>query len=390
MKKLAVITLCLATFCAAGAQTQLLKEVKKSAKTFADAKTQMQPVLTNPETMALPEPYFFVGELGFKEFDNQIGQRALGKPVDEGAMAQTLVEAYGYMDKAIANADNPDAKGKIDKKSGPKAVNIVAGHYRDFQGAGVQLWNNKDFQGSIDAWQIYLDMPNDQRLAAAKLVADPDSITSSVIFNQGLAYYNLGQKIDALNKFLEAKDKGFDDKNVYDFALSVAQEVQRPDTILAICEEALPKYGKEDNIYMINIINVYNNKGEFQKAEDLVAQALAQEPDNAELYRVQGYLYEYNKDARAFDSYKTAYEKMPNDAQMAYDYARQLYNRASEIEDATPTEQYNKVRAEQLIPIYKQALEIVNAAYPNINAEKYPTLEDSLNNIKDLLEYKLS
>ena len=38
-------------------------------------------------------------------------------------------------------------------------VNVLAGHYLDYNNAAIDFWGAQDFKGAYDAWTILLSMP---------------------------------------------------------------------------------------------------------------------------------------------------------------------------------------------------------------------------------------
>lgn len=390
MKKFTILGLCLAVGLGATAQNSLVKEVERSAKNaeFSDVLKQMEPAFTNPETANQAAPYYIVGKAGLDQYDNSLGRQSLGQQVDELKMAQSLLGGYEYLMKALPFDSLPDAKGKVKPKYSNNIVSSVAGHYSDFQRAGVYFWEAKQFNKAYDAWEVFVTMPNDVRLGKNAPKAFPDSIVQSFIFNQGLAAYNEGDKERALDKFIQAKNCGDAKKTVYDYALSIAIEMNKQDTVLALAQEARPKFGAEDNSYLRYIINYYNTKGDGETALKYVDDAIAENPKDAELYNFKGFLKEYKElNDEATELYKQAAELEPDFALAQYNYGRMLYNKALIIADQTPQSEYAKVRRETLIPLYNQAKEILENAMKNVGDNG--DLEDRIERVLENVNYNI-
>ncbi|MDE7125183.1 MAG: tetratricopeptide repeat protein, partial [Muribaculaceae bacterium] len=327
----------------ASAQTKFVKEVERNTKkNYSEAVKQMQPAFTNPETANDAYPRYVVGKAGFDQFDEFFGKKQLGMPVDDIQMSDALMGGYEYMQKALALDTIVDAKGKVKTKYSKDAINTIAGHFVDYSNAAVYYWAGEKYKNAFDAWQVYVDVSRDPRFV--KHIEVPvDTMMQNIVFNQALAAYNMQDMKSALNKFLEAMDIAPAKKQVYDYALSVAQQLDSNDTIIAICEKAIPLYGNEDSMYLINIINVYNKKGDFANADRMIDEAIAKDGSNAQLWRVKGYLQEYQEHADdAIDSYKKAVEINPEFTEGLYDYARSIYNKGMRIEDATSQAHYGR------------------------------------------------
>lgn len=57
------------------------------------------------------------------------------------------------------------------------------------------------------------------------------------------------------------------------------------DGIIAIAKEAYPLYGKEDNQYISILINDLINKSKYEEANQMLDEAIAANPQNAEFYK---------------------------------------------------------------------------------------------------------
>lgn len=387
MKKIAILGLCLAFGLGASAQTKFVKEVERNTKkNYAEAVKQMQPAFTNPETANDAFPRYVVGKAGFDQYDEMFGKKQLGMPVEDIPMSDALLGGYKYMIEALALDTVIDDKGKVKTKYSKDAVNTVSGHFNDFCNAAVYYWNGEKYQKAYDSWQVYVDMSRDPRFVK-NIEVPADTMMQNIIFNQALAAYNLQNYKAALGKFLEVMEIGQAKKQVYDFALAVAQQLDCNDTIISICEKAIPLYGNEDSMYLINIINVYNKKGDYINASRMIDEAISKDGNNAQLWRVKGYLQEYRElFDESIESYKKSVEVNPEFADGLYDYSRSIYNKANRIEDATSQADYGRVYKEQLIPMYKQAKQILERAQ---SVNKEDNLGAQIEKLMENLNYKL-
>ncbi len=387
MKKTVILGLCLAFGLGASAQTKLVKEVERNTKNnYVEAAKQMQPAFTDPETANDAYPRYVVGKAGFDQYDSDFGKKQLGMPVDDIVMSDALLGGYDYMMQAIALDTIIDPKGKVKTKYSKNVINTVAGHFNDFLTAAGTYWNAQNYKGALNSWKAYTDLARDARFAK-HIQAPADTTLQDFIFNQAIACFQLQDYPGALDKFIETMNVGPAKKQVYDYALSVASQLDRLDTIVLVCEKAMPIYGEGDNSYLINIINVYNRKGDYNNADRLINEALAKEPANAELWRVKGYLQEYqDKSDDALESYKKSVESDGNYANGLYDYARAIYNKGMRLEDATSQADYGRVYKEQLIPMYKESKAMLEKAASITNDDH---LQDQIEKLLSNVNYKL-
>lgn len=378
MKKTALLSMCLVAGIAASAQTSLVKEVERNLKSkVADYPAQvkaLQPAFTNEETAETAYPYFVAGKYGYDYFDNQQVMEAAGQKVDQKVMGHAVIDAYGYLVKALQRDTIVDNKGKVKTKYSKDIIKAIDAHYKDFNTAAVYLWGVQDFQGAYDAWELAFQAPVDPVLGAHAPKILPDSIMSVYSFNQGLAAFNLQDWDKTLRSFDRSIAMGNDSKTVFDYAIGAAYNY--PDSVRTpimakYAKMALPLYGKEDNAYIGYIINDMLRAGKYDEAEGMVKEAIAADPQNGQLYYVLGVLYE-NKDsdpvaeAMALDQFKKCVEIDPNHAngylQLGYLTFRKA-EQMSEKANSMPAAEYNKYMQDTIFPVLREAAGYLERCY---------------------------
>ncbi len=303
MKKIALAAVVCLVAAGASAQINVVKDAERAMKGNAsldDVVKIITPAFTNPETEQLAQTYYVPGKAAFNNADMLLVQRQLGQLDDKGivAMAKNLLEGYNYFMKAFPLDSLPDAKGKIKPKYSKDMVNVLAGHYLDYNNAAIDFWGAQDFKGAYDAWTILLSMP--KKHAIAKAIPSErqfaDSTLSEIAFNRGLAAWQIEKLDDALAAFDQAKSMGYNKKQLYDYAIAVASQANKNDVVAAWANEAIPLYGKEDDSYIRQIINSQLQNGEFDKAKASIDAAIAEDPTNSQYQWVLGIIYNYRKD----------------------------------------------------------------------------------------------
>lgn len=380
MKQISILALALAVCATAGAQTSVLKEAEQAMKSGQEAAkvvTIVTPAFTNPETSGLAQTYFIPGKASFNEYDKLLGLKQFGKTKheDEIKMAKLLIQGYDMYMKALPLDSLPNEKGKIKPKYSKEIASTIGGHFTDFTNAGADLYNEKDYDGAYRAWAIFNEIPQNPIF---KLTSVPnDTILGEIAFNQALAAWQGNHFEDALNAFMFAKSKGYNKKQLYDYAIAVADGAKNKEAVLEISKEALELYGDQDPMYMGQIVNYYLQNKDFDKAFETINQAIAKEPNNAQYYNIQGVLYEnVEKRPEALAAYKKATELDPENANALYNYGRQLCETAYALNDAAPTSQqeYEAYKVEKLVPLFKQAVDILERAY-NANPDNTDVLK---------------
>lgn len=399
MKKFSLLALAIATAFCASAQANVLKEAERAMKDGKDAKdvvNVIKPALTNPETSGLAQTWYIPGKASFNQYDKMLGQKQFNKlPAGgEKTMGELLISGYDYMIKALPLDSVPDQKGKVKPKYSKDIVSTLVGHFTDYTNAGADLYNAKDYAGAYKAWDIFCAIPDIAPVAESlkKNNAMPaDTLFGEIAFNQALAAWQAEKLQESLNAFLKAKKFGYNKKQLYDYAIAVATGLKDNETILKLAEEAMPLYGKEDPMYMSQVVNYYLQNKQLDKAFNVINQAIAQEPNNAQFYVIQGVLYENSEDpamkAKAKDTYAKAMQLDPKNAQAVYNYGRQICEEAYRLGDAAPASQaeYNEYFATKIKPLFQEAAKILEEAYTldadNSDILKY--LENVYYNLND-------
>lgn len=370
MRTITFLGLCVAASIAANAQTSVVKEAEQKSKEgkYLDAISTIQPALTNPETSKMANTWYIPGKAGMEYYKEQYLNKTIGKTVDGAKMGHALIDGYNYLLTALPLDSVPDAKGKIKPKYSKEIVKLIKENYDHFNNAAVFLWDAQDYQGAYDAWAIVINSPSNPVLGANAPKAYPDSTMADIIFNQGLAAWQLDSIKMSLASFEKAIAIGYDKPQVYDYAISHAARLEDNDKVYALAEEAYKKFGSENPLYLQLMINGRIEKQQYEEAAKMLDDAIAVTPNDAQLYNIKGVLYESMKDNnKARELYLQAIQIDPTHAQAQYNYGRQLCTEAYEINDKAqesnmPNSEYQKLREEKLNPLFRQAAEHLEIA----------------------------
>ncbi len=401
MKKTALISACLIASIGASAQTALVKEVERNLKakpTDYPAQVQkLQPAFTNEETKDQAYPYFVAGKGGYDFFDNQQVFASAGQSVDQKAMGQALIDAYGYMLKALQNDTIVDPKGKVKTKYSKDIVKLINNHYNDFNNAAVYMWQAQDYNGAYDAWELAFAAPNEPILGANAPAILPDSIMNVYAFNQGLAAFNLKEWEKTLKCFDRSIALGNDTKQVYDYAIGAAYnlpEEQRIPLMSKYAQLAYPKYGTEDDSYIGYIINEKLKTGQFEDAEAIVKKSIAEAPGNAQLHYVLGVLYENKEndpeaEALALEQFRQCVELDNNHANGYLQLGYLTFRKGEKISDEASNlsaAEYNQKIETEVFPILREAAKYLERCYelnPEEGGGALANLRNIYYNLKD-------
>lgn len=371
MKKISILGLCLSVGLTMSAQVDQLKEVERAVKSgnfnYAEVKAKLADITANPETKDDVKAWMVAGEASFAHYDALFLKMQMGQEVDKKEMGHAIIDGYNYMIKALPLDSLPDKKGKIKAKNSNKILKSIAENYSHYNNAGVFLWEAEDYSGAYDAWDIYVNLPEDSRMEKTGLVADADSVVSQIIFNQALALWQLDDLNKALDSFDKAYKKGYQKKNLFDYAISVATQLQKGDIASQYAKIAYPIYGSEDPVYLQVIVNDYLEKKDFANAKEFLNGLLATNPNSAQYNDLMGVLLE-NEGSQddALNMYRKAVELDPQMAIARFHLGNLLYNKAYAIDnDASSKSQaeYEKIRKEQTEPLLREAAAQLEEAF---------------------------
>lgn len=392
MKKLAILGFCLlAVAGSASAQKNLVKEVEGKAKGFnadyAAARKALAPALTNPETKDEAQTWYVAGTIEFGEHDNLFGLKQVGKEADGPTMGNDLIKGYEYFMTAfpldsVAEVDkngnpklNKDGSPKIKTKYSKDMAKKLAAHHNDFLNGGQLLWDAKDYDGAYKAWSIYTSLPSNPSLGEDAPKAPADSVMGQLYYFSGLAAWQAEKLPEALAAFDKAIALDYSDPALYDYAISVAAQSQDNDKVVELANIANNKYGSTTSKYLTIIINDKINNEQYAEAKSLLEKAIAVSPDNPELYDVLGILYQNQKDLEnARINIAKAVELDPTYAKGNLDLGRVIYAQALAIDESDDVKglsqaDYNKVRAEKIDPMLKEAAPYLEKALNDENTQ---------------------
>lgn len=392
MKRIIFAALTVAASTAAFAQVDVVKNAEramKDGKDAADVVAVITPAFSDPATSGLAQTWFIPGKASFAEYDKLLGLKSFNRLPEGGdsKMGHLLIDGFNYFVKAFPLDSVPDAKGKVKPKYSKEMVNTLTGHFNDYVDAGATLYNNQDYTGAYEAWDIFTSLPEMPALAG-KLTQHADSVYGEILFNQGIAAWQTDSLDKALNSFIKAKNKGYQKKNLYDYAISIASQLGRNDTVLALSQEAMPLYGAENDLYIRQVINYYLQAKDFDQAFNILNNAIAAEPNNAQYYVIQGVLYENKEDKdAAIQSYRKAIELDANNADALFNLGRQLCDKAFVAADAAPTTEaeYIPYAAANITPYFEEAAGILERAFDSASANPdSPITADILNYLENV------
>ena len=394
MKKFGILSMCLAIGLGAMAQEALLKEAEQAMKKGKDVEEVIKmvtPAFTDPTTAQMAFTYYIPGKAGYKQYDELMALEALGQLDENGKAKKTnaIYQGFEYFMKALPLDPVTDAKGKIKTKYTKEIVNTIAGHYNDLNYAAGDMWNAKQYDKAYKLWYAYSTLPKEEAFVKAmKPYNIGDTTLSETMFNAALAAWQAEDLEASLNAFLAARDLGYHKQALYDYGMAVAQLSKHNDKALMLAKEGFEKYGSENPNYIGMIINNCIEEKRYTDAINMVDQAIAGDPNNAQYYVIKGIIIESNEDIKGDpkEHYEKAVAVDGKHSQALYNLGRMYYNEALQIYNNAPEgPEFGRIFAEEFTPVMKQAVDLFEKAWDadNDNMDNLKLLEQAYYMLQD-------
>lgn len=312
MKKLLTFALCMAAVGSMSAQKANVEAAKKLSgkpEQIAEARDLINKAIQDPETSNDAQTYYIAGKIEFDAFDKEYANSMLNPAaVDKMKMGEELINGYNQFLKALPLDQMPNEKGKVKPRFTKDMVNKIKGHANDYFASAVEFFNgHKYYPEAYESFMIYADMPEQEFMAEEKLDL-PAEDRGTAYFNAGLAAYQGNEIYKSADAFRKARGVGYDDKQAYIYEIACWQaaaqrdstmEQTAKDKIISVADEGYAKYGMEEPLFINNIVNYLVADGKYDQAIQKVTELIAQNPDNAGLYGLRGFVYDRHGDDEA-------------------------------------------------------------------------------------------
>lgn len=355
MKKILTLMLCVAAIAPAFGQKALVDQAKKlSGKTdkLSEARGLIKQALENPETQNDAQTYFVAGKIEFDAYDNAFKAKMIDPNASEGKtdkMGEELINGYNYFMQAIPLADIPNEKGKKNTKVTKDIVNIVKGHANDFKSVGADAYQEQLYYPlAYETFMIYAGLP--ENLPGVNPGEFDQQDIATFFFNAGLSAY-FGQQLEAsADAFKKARLAGYDkpEATIYEIVSwqTIAQKdesriAEAQENIMEAAKAGYEQFGLEQPLFVNNMINSLISDGKIDEALQQLNTLIAENPDNANLYGLRGFVYDRadNDDLSEADYRKAA--SLPDvDFETLKNVSKKLYrvgtSKLNEVEGSSP------------------------------------------------------
>ena len=358
MKKISLLALGLVAGLTVSAQPDVVKNAEGllKSKKYQEALEAVKPALSNPETSETAAPWFIAGKASQGLWDDAFVAIMTGQQLPEDqtkAACHNLLDAYNYYVKALPLDSKPDAKGKVKQKYTKEIRKTIGENYKGYFQAGLDLYNNKDYPGAYEAWDLYVNLPQNANADQKAFVADADTIVGQIAFYQALAAYLEKNFENSLLKVNQALDKGYKDRDLFIVGIEAADSVKDEAAQSRLAAEGNANYGSYDISFLASIVNAQLQKENYPACYEAINQSMniaANDSIKSLLYNITAII---NEREGKIDEAKANLEKSislnPKNAKSYFDMGRLIQNSVADQEDNADETTRQNVLAPELV-----------------------------------------
>lgn len=372
---LLTVALCVAAT-SAFAQKKAVNEAQslaKGNKDFAEARTLIKGALENEETKNDPKTWFVAGFVEDQQFSAERTKQILGTEPNEPVMYEALGGILPFFKKAYELDQLPDAKGKVKPKHTKDIKSILSANHVYYINGGAYYFDQRDYVKASDFFEQYLEI-SDLPMFKGEKVAERDSNFMTVQFYAAVAATQLEDSQKAIKALERAKNTDFRQNDVYQYLCYEYEQVKDSVNFEKTLAEGLQKF-PEEKYYLLNLINTYIYSDRNDKAIEFLNTAIANEPNNAQLYDVMGRVYEtgFKDFAKAEEAFIKANQLDPENTDILSNLGRVYYNQGVNKQGEANLINDNKLYQEELA----KAKEFFRKALPHFEKAHQLKPEDT-------------
>lgn len=370
MKRLLLtVALCVAAS-ASFAQKKAVKEAQGIAKgdkaDFTEARALIKGALENPETKDDAQTWYVAGFIEDQQFSAERTKQILGQQPNEPVMYDALISILPYFKKAYELDQQPNEKGKIKPKYSKDIKSILSADHVYFFNGGAYFFDQKDYKKAYDFFNQYMEI-SDLPMFEGTQTAEKDSTYMTVQFYAAVAATQIGDSQTAIKALERAKNTEYRQNDIYQYLCYEYQQAKDSVNYEKTLEEGMVKFPEEE-WYLMNLINTYIYSGRNEKALEFLNTAIANKPNDAQLYQVKGIVYETG--LKDYDNAEAAFLKAvelnPESVEAMSSLGRVYYNKGVNKQGEANMINDNKKYQEELAvakELFKKALPYFQKAH---------------------------
>lgn len=253
------------------------------------AKNQIELAMADPTTANQAKTYWVAGQVYFKLFEAESGKKSLGQSFDQNIIDENLVKSVDAYIKCADLDVRPNEKGKIKPKYQKEIKNNLKLYSNYLVNEGLANFNEKDYEGAVNLWGKYLDMPNVPILQGENLKAD--TLYNEIKFYTIHAASNVPSKKNVSIKYMEElKNDNYKAETMCEWLYEAYKAAGDTAKFVKTLQYGIDKF-PSNKFLMGSLINYYLESNKEAEALNYLDAAIAKDPKNPQYYLVKGEMY---------------------------------------------------------------------------------------------------
>lgn len=345
---------------------------------FVGAKEQIEQALVNDETKNLANTWYVAGLVYEKAADAEFIKVQTGVG-NEVAMGEDALKAIEYYLKAYELDQLPNEKGKIKPKFTNKIKASMLNIYRKVMlvSYGIEKYKVEEWNDAIKGFETHTSIISMPMFDGDKNVPEKDSTYYDIKMYAAQSAWAGNLNTKAIELYKDIKADGYKENQVLQVLSQLYQTEKDTVDYVATLQEGVAKYPKEF-YFLGNLINYYVYGGQPELAAEYLDKAIANDPNNPQLYSVLGSMLELKEDYDgAMANFDKALELNPDFADAWVNKGRLIYNRAFKAEgEANQIRDFKQADIEiaKANEIYKSSIPFFEKAI-ELNKDDYETMK---------------
>ena len=305
-----------------------------NAAKLEEAKNKINQALQLPDAQAIASAWLTKGDVYNTLLQRDMAKRLINASAPLSGDNDALEAFIGYQ-KAYELATK-----KYEKTDAIKGISEVQGHLINI---GVSKYEAQEFEKAFLSFEATLKSHETLSANGQKSLLDEKEQLDNQVYITGLSAQLAKRPADAMKYYQSLYQKGTDKAAIYEGLYNLYSEKGDDAAAEKVLAEGRQKF-PEDSGLLFAEINTYLKKGKLEELIGRLQQAIAQEPDNVQLYVTLGNVFDnlYQRELQAkndakseeyFNSakkyYSEAHAKDPKNVDAIYSLGALYYNKAA-------------------------------------------------------------
>lgn len=302
---------------------RLIKDAKPD---FNEARGLIKGALENAETANDAKTWYVAGQIEDTQFSAENTKQILGQQPNEPVMYEALGNVLPYFLKAYDLDQQPNEKGKVKPRYEKSIKTTLSANHIYYINGGAFYFDQRDYKKAMNFFDQYVEISNLPMFKGEK-TAERDSNFMMCQFYAAVAAMQVDDSKLAIEKLNQAKNSPFRQHDVYQYLCYEYEQAKDSVNLEKTFKEGMQVF-PDSSYYLLNLINIYIYSNRNEEATNLLNTAIAQDPNNSQLYHAMGSVYESGiKDpVKAEEYYTKALSLDPNNAAALSNLGRIFYN----------------------------------------------------------------